>query len=253
MSTRTLSYYEIVSNLPPDAAVTFRDVGWDEYEELLEQVGEAEHLRISFDDGVLQVMTLSAEHEKYARFFESLMTAIRLRLHIDILSFGSATMRKKGERKGNEPDACFYVQTAHLIGNRLQLDFATDPPPDIAVEVDVHHDSRNKLAIYAALGVPEVWRFDGSALAIYLLEHDSYQESPASLAFPNLTNRLLTNVLARVGSEGELKALMAFDEWLQRTSLSETRRSWFPLSLITPALQASKAVPGPDHFLNSMQ
>jgi hypothetical protein len=87
MRTRTLSYYEIVSNLPADAVVTFRDVGWDEYEDLLEQVGEAEHLRISFDNGVLQVMTLSSEHEKYARFFERLMTAITLRLHIDILSF----------------------------------------------------------------------------------------------------------------------------------------------------------------------
>src|SRR5215470_1294854 len=103
MSTRTISYYEIVSQLPADAVVTFRDVGWDEYEDLLEQVGEADHLRTSFDGGVLQVMTLSPEHEKYVRFVESLMTAIRLRLHINILSFGSTTMRKKRERKGNEP------------------------------------------------------------------------------------------------------------------------------------------------------
>src|SRR5262245_22207035 len=75
MSTRALTYYEIVSQLPADATVTFHDVSWDEYEHLLEQVGEAEHLRVSFDDGVLQVMTLSPEHEKYVRFFESLMTA----------------------------------------------------------------------------------------------------------------------------------------------------------------------------------
>lgn len=215
MSTRTLTYFEIVSQLPANAVVTFHEVSWDEYEHLLDQVGEAEHLRISFDDGVLQVMTLSPEHEKYVRFFESVMTAIRLRLRINILSFGSATMRKQGERKGNEPDACFYVQTADQIGNRLSLDFATDPPPDIAIEVDVHHDSRDKLPIYAALGVPEVWRFDGKAVAIYLLEHLGYRESQTSLALPILTNRLLTDILVRVGSEGELKALIAFDEWLQ--------------------------------------
>jgi Uma2 family endonuclease len=220
MSTQTLSYHEIVSRLPADAVVTFNDVGWDEYEELLEQVGEAEHLRISYDDGVLQVMTLSSEHEKYARFLESLMTAIRLRLRINILSFGSATMRKGGQRKGNEPDACFYVQSAHRIGNRVQLDFAIDPPPDIAVEVDVHHDSRNKLAIYAALAVPELWRFDGDALTVYLLEKDSYRESASSLALPMLTSRVLTDVLAQLRTEGELPALMAFDEWLQRTHLS---------------------------------
>src|SRR5580704_17721378 len=117
MSTQALSYYEIVSQLPADAVVTFHDVGWDEYEDLLEQVGEAEHLRITYDSGALQVMPLSPEHEKYARFLEGLMTAIRLRLHINILSFGSETMRKRGQRKGNEPDACFYVQNAYRIGN----------------------------------------------------------------------------------------------------------------------------------------
>src|SRR5215471_3312665 len=215
MSTRTLTYFEIVSQLPANAVVTFHEVSWDEYEHLLDQVGEAEHLRISFDKGVLQVRTLSPEHEKYVRFFESLMTAIRLRLRLNVLSFGSATMRKEGERKGNEPDASFYVQTADQIGNRLSLDFATDPPPDIAIEVDVHHDSRDKLPIYAALGVIEVWRFDGKAVAIYLLEHLGYRESQTSLALPILTNRLLTDILVRVGSEGELKALIAFDEWLQ--------------------------------------
>jgi Uma2 family endonuclease len=117
--------------------------------------------------------------------------------------------------KGNEPDACFYVQNAYRIGNRLQLDFATDPPPDIAIEVDVHHDSRNKLDIYAALAVPEVWRFDGDALTIYLLEQDRYTESGSSLALPMLTSPLLTNALTQVRTEGELAALMAFDEWLQ--------------------------------------
>src|SRR5437867_3143699 len=144
MSTQITTYYEIVSQLPEDASVTFRDVTWDEYEELLEQVGEAPGLRISYDNGSLQVMTISAEHEKYAQFINSLIAGIRLRLRMNILAFGSATMRKRKRRKGNEPDACFYVQSASLIGNRVQLDFESDPPPDIAVEIDVHHDSRSK-------------------------------------------------------------------------------------------------------------
>jgi Uma2 family endonuclease len=215
MSTLTSSYYDIVSQLPADAVVTFHDVSREEYEDLLERVGEAGHLRISFDDGSLQVMTLSSEHEKYVRFFEGMMTAVRLRLRINILCFGSMTMGKRQQRKGNEPDACFYVQNANRIGNRLQLDFAIDPPPDIAVEVEVHHDSRNKLAIYPALGVPEVWRFDGEALTIYLLEQDSYRQSETSLALPVLTSQLLTDTLTRVPSEGESRALIAFDEWLQ--------------------------------------
>src|SRR3982750_580997 len=111
MSTLATNYYNIVSQLPAAAVVTFHNVSWEEYEDLLEQVGEARQLRISYNDGTLQVMTLSAEHERYARFFEKLMTILSLRLRISILSFGSATMRKQKRDKGNEPDACFYVQS----------------------------------------------------------------------------------------------------------------------------------------------
>lgn len=221
MSTQITSYYEIVSQLPEDASVTFQDVSWDEYEELLEQVGEAKGLRISYDNGSLQAMTISAEHEKYSEFIKSLIAGIRLRLRLNILSFGSATMRKRKRRKGNEPDACFYVQTASLIGNKVQLDFETDPPPDIAVEIDVHHDSRSKFPIYIGLGVPEIWRYDGEVVTIYQLTEKPesatsvYVERDTSTALPLLTAQLLTEMYDRMRKEGELNALLAFDEWLR--------------------------------------
>jgi len=222
MSTQIASYYDMVSQLPENASVTFQDVSWDEYEELLEQVGEAPGLRISYDNGSLQVMTISSEHEKYAFFINSLIAGIRLRLRLNILAFGSATMRKRKRKKGNEPDACFYVQTASLIGNRIQLDFETDPPPDIAVEIDVHHDSRSKFPIYAALGVPEIWRYDGRVMTVYHLakvaadtDASLYVEQDTSAALPILTAQLLTEMIERMRTDGELNALLAFDEWLQ--------------------------------------
>ena len=109
MSTQASSYYEIVSQLPPGAVTSFTDVSWDEYEDLLEQVGEASNLRISFDNPVLQVMTLSDEHERCASFLRGLITAIQLRLRIRIESRGSMTMSKPQQHKGCEPDACFYI------------------------------------------------------------------------------------------------------------------------------------------------
>ncbi len=222
MSTQIISYYEIVARLPEDASLTFRDVSWDEYEELLEQVGEAPGLRISYENGSLLVMTISAEHEKYALFINSLIAGIRLRLRIDILAFGSATIRKPRRSAGHEPDACFYVQTAALIGNKIQLDFETDPPPDIVVEVDVHHDSRSRFRVYAALGVPEIWRYDGQAMTIYLLSvegaaEQEYVAGDFSAALPMLNAARLTEMIERMRNEGELKALLAFDEWLQST------------------------------------
>src|SRR5437667_12232596 len=99
MSTQIANYYDIVSQLPEGASVTFDDVSWDEYEELLEQVGEAKGLRISYDNGRLQVVTISAEHEKYAFFINSLIAGIRLRLRMNILAFGCATMSKPRRAK----------------------------------------------------------------------------------------------------------------------------------------------------------
>ncbi len=216
--TQTLSKYQIVSELPEDTVIQFHNVSWEEYEELLEQVGEAGGLRISYDDGTLKVMTLSTKHETYALFINRLVSHLSFKLGIDIRFFGSATMRKRKRRKGNEPDACFYVQTAGVIGNRVNLDFTIDPPPDIAVEVDVHHDSRDKFPIYAGLEVPEIWRYDGYEVLIYHLQEDEYIKQETSLALPMLTASVLSEFMARMNNEGEFQALLAFDEWLQASA-----------------------------------
>jgi Uma2 family endonuclease len=136
-------------------------------------------------------------------------------LRINIRFFGSATIRKKQRRKGKEPDCCFYVQTSPLLGNRQKLDFEKDPPPDVAVEVDIHHESRDKFAIYAGLGVPEVWLYDGKQLTIHLLRGSRYVKATASQALPMLTSAVLTEFLTRMREDGEFQAMLAFDEWLQ--------------------------------------
>ncbi len=216
-STPTASYYEIVSQLPPATDVIFHNVSWEDYEELLDQVGEASGLRISYNNGELQVMSLSPEHENYAEFIKRLVDVISLRLRINIRFFGSTTMRKSKKRKGKEPDACFYVQTADSLGNKVRLDFETDPPPDIAVEVDVYHTSRDMFSIYAGLGVPEIWHYDGWTLTIYQLQDGVYVEVTVSPALPMLTSQILTDLLNRLRTEGEFQTLLAFDEWLQST------------------------------------
>ncbi|HLG15657.1 MAG TPA: Uma2 family endonuclease [Blastocatellia bacterium] len=215
MTTATLSYREIASQLPTGAVVTLHDVSWEEYESLLEELGEAAGMRVSFNEGTMQIMTLSPEHEKYARFFEKLLAVMSLRLRINILSFGSATMRKKKSEKGNEPDGCFYVQSASAIGNRMHIDFAIDPPPDVVVEVDIHHDSKDKRPIYAALGVPEIWRYDGVKFSIDHLQQGEYVSVQQSVALPVLTASALGEFLGRLSREGESSTLIAFDEWLQ--------------------------------------
>lgn len=218
MIAEAVNYFEIVAKLPAGAEVTFYNASWDDYEELLEQVGEASGLRISYNDGKLKVMSLSSEHEKYAQFINRLISQISFRLRLNILFFGSATMRKQKRTKGNEPDACFYVQTADVIGNRIHLDFAVDPPPDVVVEVDVHHRSVENDPIYAALSVPEIWRYDERTVTMLHLQGDEYIPSERSLALPVLSAQTLTEYLTQMRQEGELAAILAFDEWLQSLS-----------------------------------
>src|SRR2546425_4181754 len=125
MSTAVLDYSEsvakyfgLIEELPADSMLIFHGVPWEDYEGLLEAVGETKRFRISYDSGRLQIMTTSAEHESYADFLKGLVRVVSLRLRVNIRFFGSATMKKSREEKGNEPDACFYVQRAALIGNR---------------------------------------------------------------------------------------------------------------------------------------
>ena len=135
MTPQTASYTEIIERLTPDATLTLRGIGWETYEDLLKAVGEAPPFRISYDEGTLQIMTVSFEHEYFTEVLNQMVGVLRMVKRIKIISFGRATMRKQAKLKGSEPDACFYVQSAVLIGHRFRLDLNNDPPPDIVVGV----------------------------------------------------------------------------------------------------------------------
>ena len=218
MSTQILSQaeaiVEMIDRMPADSVLIQHGVGWNEYEELLAAVGEASGLRISFEDGTLQIMTLSQRHEKYSTLIERMVDRLSSFLRVKVLFYGSATMRKREKQKGVEPDACFYIQNASLVGTKDEIDFNTDPPPDVVVEIDLHHDSISKFPIYAALGVPEFWRYDGNVLIIYLLRDGQYQLSDVSESLPLLTAAVLTEFLARTSKEDQYEILLAFEEWL---------------------------------------
>ena len=208
-----INYRKLIGQLPPGSTLILNEVGWVEYARLLQDIGEASGLRVSYHNGEIQIMTLSTEHENYALLIEKFMAAVTLMLRIKIISFGSATI-KPGRAPGAEPDCCFYVQSAHLIGHRIQLDFRQDPLPDVVVEIDIHHKSDHKLDIYSALGVPEFWLFDGGQMKFYLLREGRYAEVDRSQALPVLTSEVLTRFLRRSRQEDQAETLFAFQDWL---------------------------------------
>ena len=215
MATQTLSYLDAIAHLPAGGTLILNDVPWEEYEQLLSDLGDGYGVRISYDQGRLEVMSPSSFHEMYKDLVSYIARFLTLEVGLPFESRGSTTFKQKLSGKGAEPDTCFYIQnSARIIGKR-QIDLTVDPPPDIIVEIDVSHESTRKFRFYASLGVPEVWRYDEQRLHIYRLTEDGYVEIPASLSFPLLTSNALSQFLEQSKTEGQAAALSSFREWLR--------------------------------------
>src|SRR5688572_14032082 len=170
MSTLTTNYLDIIERLPAGAKLELPDVDWDEYEHLLAQM-ESFHPghRLSYDRGRLIVVSPRREHEFFKAFVSRAAHVLAEELSLNIEATGATTLRRRKLAKGVEADESFYVQNAARIIGHLELDLDVDPPPDVAVEIDMSHDSLEKFHIYATLGVPEIWRYDGENTRFYKL------------------------------------------------------------------------------------
>jgi Uma2 family endonuclease len=217
MPTTTTDYLDAIEHLPEGATLRLASVSWDEYEELLSELGDRAGLRVSYDEGRLQIVSPSALHEFYKDSIFSLARLVAEVTNTPLETRGSTTYRRRRKAKGAEPDTSFYVQHAtHMIG-KGRIDLETDPPPDVVVGIDLSNESLSKFPIYAALGVPEIWLYDGQQARFYHLAEQRYQEIPHSLAFPVLTNAALTDFLAQSKTSGQSAALAAFRRWLNQS------------------------------------
>jgi Uma2 family endonuclease len=215
MSTHTTSYIEAIEHMPPGSTLILTEVPWNEYERLLADLGGGYAVRLSYNNGRLEVMSPSAKHEKYKELILLLANALAEELNIEFESFGSTTFKREMLAKGAEPDTCFYVQHASSVAGNDEIDLNTEPPPDVVVEVDVAHTSQTKLELYASLGVPEVWHYDHKGLKFYHLSGGSYEERPASVSFPIVTSEVLNQFLELAKSCGRRLVLQSFREFIR--------------------------------------
>ncbi len=180
---------------PPEQRVVLRSVTWETYEGLLAENLECSSPRFTYDRGVLEIMSPSAEHEWYNRLLSDLVKLLARELRIDILDLGSTTFKREDAERGFEPDSCFYVSGARRVRGKERIDLAVDPPPDIVVQVVVTHPSLSKFPICAAFGVPEIWSYDGSRLSMYRLTRSDYAKTLSSDALPGLPATQLTEFM----------------------------------------------------------
>lgn len=181
--------------ISPEQRVVLRSVSWDTYEHILADRLDSSAPRFTYDRGVLEILSPSSEHERYNRTIALLIEVIAEESNINVENLGSTTFKRKDLKRGFEPDSCFYIQNAERIRGKSKIDLKIDPPPDLVIEIDITSFSIDKLPIYAKIGVPEVWRYDGKQLFILKLEGRHYTEQSESVAFPFLKSGLIFKLI----------------------------------------------------------
>ncbi len=215
-----------VRSQPPQAPareyVLLRGIAWETFEALIRDLESQPSKRLTYDDGVLEIWMPQPPHERYKKFIARLIEVMTEELEVEICSLGSCTWRRPDLAKGVEADECYYVQNEGLIRGRMEINLAFDPPPDLAIEIDITSLSLPRLPIYGALGVPEVWRFDGEQLVFLQLAEGEYGEMERSLALPLITSAELMDWLNRAQEMGETSWARSLRRWVQE-KLEETR------------------------------
>ena len=195
-----------------------RNISWQLYESLLAEIGDDGKARLSYYQGNLEFMSPLFDHEHSNRLIERLISAIAETIDLDYAPSGSMTIKRPDLAAGKEPDSCYYFANELAVRGKNKLDFTQDPPPDLAVEIDITSSSLDQLALYATLGVGEVWRYDGAELIFYQLQSGKYLVVDLSPTFPMLSPGRVLEFLAECQIEGVNQAVKNLRQWVRENS-----------------------------------
>ncbi|APB32922.1 Uncharacterized protein conserved in cyanobacteria [Gloeomargarita lithophora Alchichica-D10] len=197
----------IVEPIQPPIAekrLTLHNVTWQTYQELSRLLGDRP-VKINFDGNILEMIMPLEIHEFISAMFETFIRILVIELELNIKTMGSTTLSREDLGRGAEPDNAYYIQNQPLVKGR-DVNLSSDPPPDLVVEVDITHTDINKLKLYEAFGVSELWRYDGKVWQIYQLIDGQYQEQEYSPTFPKVPKTWLYEFLITV-REDEVAAV----------------------------------------------
>jgi Uma2 family endonuclease len=191
--------------LTPGSMITVHNLSWQDFEQILAELGEQRNTRMAYYRGTLEIMSPLALHERPHRIIGYIVTAILDAQERDWDDFGSTTF-KQPEIAGVEPDTCFYIQNTERVRGCTDMDLDVYPPPDLAIEADV--TSKTTVDAYEALRVPEIWIYRNHQLRIYLLQNGDYTESSTSPIFPNLPiTEMIPQLVQKAIREGTSRML----------------------------------------------
>ncbi len=184
--------------------VLLRGISWTSYEQIVTALEETNAVRLSYYQGSLEIRTPLEAHEGPSSHLNQFVNVVTEESDRPLKSLQS-TRLKRPELAGAEPDQCYYITHEPLVRGKT-VDLAVDPPPDLVVEVDITHSDLDKNALYATIGIPEFWRYNGQVLTIYQLQEGVYQTVEQSSTFPNVPKSMLYQFLQDCVSVGETQA-----------------------------------------------
>lgn len=193
----------------PETRIVLENVRWETFLELSEQ-RRGSIPRMTYDNGVLEMMSPRRQHENIGRLIGRIIETYSEVLEIEIQSVASTTFKRKELKKAFEADESYYVQHAEQIRPKEELDLAVDPPPDLVVEVEITSSAIQKFKLFAAMGVPEVWRHDGDHLEMFRLQGGVYEAIDSSHALQGLSAATINGVLQRRFDFGETALIREF-------------------------------------------
>jgi Uma2 family endonuclease len=215
LNYKTYNFKMVATSTPAEQRTVLYNISWETFEALLKETGEDRGLRFAYDCGTLEIMTPLYEHESPKIQFDRFVVALAEELEIEVKSAGSTTLKRRIANRGIEPDNCYYIQNEPAVRGKQELDLETDPPPDLAIEIDISSSSVNKFGIYSALGVPELWRYNGRLLKFYQLAEREYVECEFSRAFPLVSVADMSRFIEQSKTSGEIALLKSFRAWVR--------------------------------------
>lgn len=190
--------------------VVLRSLTWQSYLAVRQALNPTRNTRLTYSQGILEITMPLETHEFSTWLIGRFIYILASELGMDIKTMGSTTLDREELDRSGQPDAAYYIQNQPLVAGRT-VDLAEDPPPDLVVEVDITHTDIDKLQLYAAMGSPEFWRYNGETWRIYRLQNSRYEEvekSPtfASVPKPKLYEFLATALMSEMQADRELRA-----------------------------------------------
>jgi Uma2 family endonuclease len=200
--------------VPPGNTVQLKNISWQMYEAILDEMGEGYAARLAYNKGTLEIRMPLPKHERAKSIIGDFVKVLLEELDIDCEPLGSTTFKREDMESGVEPDECFYIQNALAVRGKDRIDLTTDLPPDLVIEID--NTSTTSMNSYQALKVPEVWRYNGRLLQINVLQEGKYVEANVSPNFPNFPLiEVISQHLEQSKVVGRNPTVKAFRNWVR--------------------------------------